>query len=232
MYLTIPTTKVYDKAYTNTLLELVGDSTKISSAITAYDAAIKTKLTFKYNSVPYEGVLLYETEKIPEGKVFVPFSKSILFTNVSFQRSYFILNGDVVDNTKYQTFKQQIIGKFISNPSLLGGGDSDISTQFDVYWLTVAKPEFVNENNITKAFLDEMEKNRLKNFLIFTPFDGAKVKKYEMTFTTDPMFESGLNTNRETLVKSLGYSTNQYQTTNTWADITGANLSVCKVKLN
>jgi hypothetical protein len=233
LYVTQPTTNVYDKTYTNTLQELNVDSSKIASAITAFYDVIETKTTFTDNKGgKYEGVLLYEIEKIPEGEVFVPFSNSSLFNSVSFQRSYFILNGDVVDNTKYQTFKQQIIGKFISNPSLLGNGDSDISTQFDAYWLTVVKPAFVDENDITKSFLDNMEKERLKNFLIFTPFDGAKVKKYEMTFTTDPNFEPGLKSNRELLIKSLGYSTNQYQTTDTWADVTPSGDYVCKVKLN
>ena len=233
IYVTSATTKVYDKTYTNTLQELDKDSSKIASAITAYYDTIETKIPFKDGKgVDYEGVLLYESVQIPQSQIFLPFSKSKLFIDVPFQRSYFILNSDVVDNVKYQTFKQQVIGKFISNPSLLGGGDSDISTQFDAYWLTVAKPVFVDENDITKAFLDKMEKERLKNFLIFTPFDGAKVKKYEMTFTTDPLVEKSKADERTTLIKSLGYSTNQYQTTKTWADVTSNGEYVCKVKLN
>jgi hypothetical protein len=41
------------------------------------------------------------------------------------------------------------------------------------------RPVFLEENNITKSFIDNLEKTSLKNFLIYTPFDKKeRVLKY------------------------------------------------------
>ena len=241
LYVTLPTTKVNDTTYPDTLRELVGDSIKIASAITQYDSVIQTKVTFSHLATNYDGVLVYGDEKILDGKVFVPFSKNTKFNDdVSFQRSYFILNQDVIDDVKYATFKQQVIGNLVSNPSLFAGGDSDIGTQFDAYWKIdatqspSAKTLFVNENAITQSFFTEMEKNQLKNYLIFTPFTGAKIKKYEFTYNTevDTALESPFKKRREELIKALGNSTNQYPSFSDWSNETSSGILVCKVKLN
>jgi hypothetical protein len=242
LYITSATTKVYDKKYADTLLELVGDNLLISSALTEYYNAIQTVTSFT-SGVQYSGTMVTYPEKIPTDKVFVPFSKSPKFnsSDVSFQRCYFILSQDVIDDVKYTTFKQQIIGSLITNPSLFGGGNSDIGTQFDAYWKQDINAEnkspktlFIEENNITKAFFDYLSANTLKNYLNFTPFNGAKLKKYEFTFytqTNDPT-EGALKDKRESLVKALGASSNQYASTGDWSNQTSTGIIICKVKLN
>jgi hypothetical protein len=235
LYVTSGTTNVYDKKYTNTLSELINDSLIIASAVSSYYAAIQTSTNFSHNSTNYSGILVYGDTKIPDSKVFLPFSKNNLIAdNVSFQRSYFILNQDIVDEVKYTTFKQQIIGSLINNQTIFGNGDSDLANQFDAYWKTVAKPIFVDENVITQIFLNEIEKNTLKNYLNFTPFNGAKLKKYEMFYSDDVnnQSEKPYKERREILIKSLGVSSNQFQTNNTWSNQDNKGLMICKVKLN
>jgi len=229
------TTNVYDKKYANTLSELINDSLIIASAVTNYYAAIQTNTNFSHNSINYGGILVYGDTKIPDNKVFIPFSKNNLIADdVSFQRSYFILNQEIVDDAKYTTFKQQIIGSLINNQTIFGNGDSDLTTQFDAYWKTVAKPLFVGENSITQTFLNEMEKTSLKNYLNFTPFNGAKVKKYELFYTneTDSSLELPYKERRTILIKALGKSANEYETNNTWSNQDNNGLMICKVKLN
>ena len=79
-----------------------------------------------------------------------------------------------------------------------------------------------------------MEKNQLKNYLIFTPFTGAKIKKYEFTYNTevDTALESPFKKRREELIKALGNSTNQYPSFSDWSNETSSGILVCKVKLN
>ena len=81
-----------------------------------------------------------------------------------------IISDDIVDSKKYETFKNLMIGNIINNPSILGSGYGDVEKKFDDYWLTLTKPIFENENNITKSFIDEMEKTWLKDFIKYTPF--------------------------------------------------------------
>jgi hypothetical protein len=76
----------------------------------------------------------------------------------------------------------------------------------------------------------------LKNYLTYSPFQSAKLKGYEFTFTTAQQgLETGYKERREKLIKSLGVIDNEYKTTNTWADLgTVGNFPtvICKVKLN
>ena len=81
------------------------------------------------------------------------------------------------DIKKYQTFKTAMIGNIIGNKAIIGDGFDDIEKVFDDYWLTIAKPVFLEENNITKSFIENLEKNDLKNYLIYTPFDLNKQRK-------------------------------------------------------
>jgi hypothetical protein len=111
----------------------------------------------------------------------------------------------------------------------------DLENQFDGYFNSV-RPIFEKENSVTSAFLNTMETTVLKNYLTYSPFQSAKLKGYEFTFTTSQQgLESGYKEAREKLIKSLGVIDNEYKTTSTWADFAslGAlSTVVCKVKLN
>ena len=101
----------------------------------------------------------------------------------------------------------------------------ELEKEFDAYWKEKAKPLFVEENNITKAFIASMETEKLKNFLKYTPFPS---KKRLFTYTTE-----GANTeSQKTLIKGLGATKNQNTNNKTWNDELLTNVYISKVKLN
>ena len=135
-----------------------------------------------------------------------------------------LLSNDL-KSENYQTFKNALIGNIINNDKLLGkGGGYDISQQFDAYWLTQAKPLFDQENTLAQSFLNEMETNKLKNFIKYTPFP-SKTRLFNFELNTNP------SDNEKKLIKALGASTNQSTNKDTWNDPQGM-IFISKVKLN
>jgi hypothetical protein len=126
-----------------------------------------------------------------------------------------------------------MIGNIIGNAGIIGKGFDDIEKQFDAYWLTVAKPQFITENNIAKEFINSVEKDKLKSYLIYTPFDK---KERVLNYTTDTSQESSVTiAAQETLIKGLGASTNINANTPTlWNNLVGGVFGtyVSKAKLN
>jgi hypothetical protein len=229
-YETFPTTKVYKPTSTDTLQELYTDTTTIIDDLISYYNTVTKSFTFKPPTVTkeLEGYVVH-TDNIPSGKLFVPFSKNSSFDDEIFKRSYFLLSQDVTDETKYNTFKQAVIGSIISNPSLFPNSNLELEKEFDGYWKNEVRPIFTEENNLTTFFLDTFEKGQTK-YTKYTPFDGAGLKQYEFTFETD---QSGVKTTREFYVKVLGLTENQFKTTTNWSDDNQNPTStvVCKVKL-
>lgn len=213
---------------TNTLDELKEDVKKIKSGITEFNNIVWSENEFVYskNNQKYRGILVFEPNyKLETNKVFNPFSKNQLFDNNIFRRVYMIVSNDVVDSKKYESFKNALIGNILSNTGLIGNGESDISKIFDEYWLGV-KPVFEEENNITKEFIDNMEKEKLKNFLIYTPFNLKKKRTF--TYTT----EDANTEAQQKLIKGLGWTENQNTNNKTWNDESPANVFISKAKLN
>jgi hypothetical protein len=217
---------------TNTFDELVNDIKKISSGITEFNEIIWSSNTFNYDKTQYTGILVFkEPNTVKTKDVFIPFSKDTLFGDTNdgriFRRVYMIVSDNVVDATKYATFKDALIKNVIDNTDLFNKAKNNtISTKFDEYWDRTAKPAFVNENNITKAFIDEMEKTKLSVFLKYTPF--TLKKKRTFTYTTE-----GANTNsQQQLIKGLGWTVNQNTNNKTWNDENPTDVFISKVKLN
>jgi hypothetical protein len=223
----------------NTYQELIDDTKKIQTNIAEFNAAIWGKTKFTYGQTSYEGELVFKTATngITESKVvtvenvFLPFSNNTNFKdNASFRRQYMIMSDDVLDEKKYESFKQALIGNVVNNKSLLGNGATNLDAVFDAYWLLTAKPLFLEENNITKAFINELEKTKLVNFLKYTPFD-KKVRVFNYTI------ENGASEDKkkaqQDMVKGLGASTNLNTNNNTWNDENGATGAfTSKAKLN
>jgi hypothetical protein len=119
----------------------------------------------------------------------------------------------------------------LNNKTLLGNGSINLEKIFDDYWILKAKPVFLEENNITKSFIDNLEKTSLKNFLVYTPFDK---KTRDFTFTTEDSGDESKKPSQENMIKGLADTTNQNTNINTWNDLgdnaTGAFIS--KAKLN
>jgi len=192
-------------------------------------------------STTYEGILVFETANgksnvVTVEKVFLPFSTNPLFgdnvENYPFRRVYMIISDDVIDGKKYETFKQELIGNILGNQALLGDGSVDIERIFDTYWIATARPIFLEENNITKSFIENLEKNDLKDYLIYTPFDSNKQRN--LTFTTENSADSGQKKSQENMIKGLANTTNQNTNILTWNDTNGngSGAYISKAKLN
>ena len=132
---------------------------------------------------------------------------------------------------KYETFKKALIGNIIGNASIIKGGQDNIEAVFDAYWIQTAKPVFLSENNITKAFIDNMEKTKLKNFLVYTPFSK---KERVFTYTIENAAAAQVKTSQQNMIKGLGATTNQNTNNNTWNDTNGNSTGayISKAKLN
>ena len=219
--------------------ELIDDVKKIQTNIAEYNAAIWGKTKFTYNQTTYEGELVFKTATngITESKVvtvenvFTPFSNDTKFKdNLSFRRQYMIMSEDVLDEKKYESFKQALIGNVVNNQSLVGNGATNLDAVFDAYWILTAKPLFLEENNITKAFITELEKTKLKDFLKYTPF--AK-KERIFNYTIQNGASEDKKNAQQDMVKGLGASTNLNTNNNTWNDENGATGAfTSKAKLN
>jgi hypothetical protein len=236
-YITIPTTSVDTSSLAfDTLGELIDDVITINDSITEFNKITNTENSFKYNSIDYSGTLVFEPGyKLPSNqKIFTPFSKNQSYLNLSstatfentvFRRVYMLVSDDIIDSKKYETFKNSMIGNILNNTGLIGKGNDNISEIFDAYWERIAKPLFVEENEITKEFIKNMEKEKLQDFLKYTKFSS---KERVFDFTT----ENADTKPQQTLIKGLG-STENYNTNNkTWNDEISGDVFVSKVKFN
>lgn len=214
----------------DTLEEFENDVLKIKESIDNFNTIVETKQQFTYNGKTYEGILVFPSPlpyKLPTNQeVFVPFSTNSLYDASSFRRVYMALSDDITDSKKYESFKNAVIGNIINNKGLIGKGADNISEVFDAYWDRIVRPVFIEENNITKAFIDDMEKNKLKDFLKFTPFNLKKKRTFE--YTTE-----GANTDEQIdLIKGLGWIENQNTKNKNWNDEKPTNVFISKAKLN
>lgn len=221
----------------NTWAEMVQDYQKIQTDIKAFNDIVWKQNSFvnTQDGKTYSGYLVFETQNglsktVDTTTVFTPFSKKRIFeTNLEFRKQYMIVSDDVLDDRKYTAFKQAIIGNIIGNQGIIGDGKTNIEEVFDAYWIGNAKPLFTEENDLTKSFIDNLEKNDLKNFIKYTPFPS---KKRILTFTTENVADDDAEKqNQEKMVKNLAAQTNSNTDLSTWNnDVSGAFIS--KVKLN
>lgn len=233
------------QSVTTTRQELIEDVKKIQLNMVEFNTLIQAEQSFTYpgDSKEYKGILTFPLNGgkymgFPFTQVFTPFSKSDIWgpSNITFRRSYMINSDDVLDTKKYETFKQTIIGNIIGNKTIIGKGKDNIDQIFDAYWAGQARPLFEEENRLTKAFIDNMEKEKLKNYLNYTPFPK---KKRTFTYSTDPVSDALKKKTQENMIKGLGATTNANTNQTTWNDINGnypgnnsTNGYISKAKLN
>jgi len=198
---------------TNTLEELKYDIQRINLNVNDFYKIVTKSNNFNYGPSSYNGILL--SGAIGEGReqkdldqvVFVPFTNNVdngPFTSFPFRREYMILSMDVLDDVKYSSFKDAMIGSIIKNKGLFGNGNTDLSGEFDKYWKGVAKPAFEKENNVTKTFMDNLKDGKLKNYLNYTPFSSKDreftyeiVSNTATTYPNQKILISSLNTNSQ-----------------------------------
>ena len=243
IYSTTGTTEVSPTSNSlNTYDELIQDTIKVQQDIIAFNTVIESVKTFTIpnDKTEYKGTLVFRVENgksnaVSSETVFNPFSTNPLFTdnsqNYSFRRVYMIISEDVIDGQKYEMFKQQLIGNVIGNQALLKGSSVNINELFDSYWIGIARPAFQQENNITKSFIENLEKNELKDYLIYTPFNNTSQRNFTFTSVTS----GSTIQSQESMIKGLANTTNQNTNVRTWNDNGGAgflNAYISKAKLN
>jgi hypothetical protein len=230
----------------DTLSELIEDVKKVIVDINTFQTLTQTETSFVYkvDKQNYSGKLVYEvaavggkTTELTVEEVFKPFSRKTKNLgpglNISlqdsrvFRREYMLLSDDILDDKKYQSFKNALIGNI--KPT---SGSMDVEKVFDAYWLEHARPIFEDETNITKDFIDHMEKNVLKNYINYTPYT---TKKRVFTYTTENTAVPEKIESQKLLIKGLGATQNQNTDSNKWNDTPsggGTGVYVSKAKLN
>ena len=221
---------IYDLTEINgSATELVSDSEKIGVAIDGYYDALKSQTSFQDGSTGYTGYLTYWDSSSPQefgSQVFFPFSLNDNFGDLQFRRMYAILSQDL-KSANYQNFKNFIVGELITNPSLGGSSrNSDYGKVFDSYWEVKAKPAFEEEDKLTTTFLDTIEKDKLKNFLNFTPYPTGKIRDFDYDRNDSP------NDGQKKLIRSLGAVNNSNREKAVWNSLDGTGVYISKVKLN
>ena len=230
---------------TNTMTDLLSDLTTLKDLINSFYSLTNSATSFTYLNTTKQGKLRYDSSEIVKGNVFINFSK--LFNNniyvnsdpsikvPALKRAYVILNDDIIDSVKYQSFKTAVIGGILSNPSLFGNGNTELEKEFDAFWVSQAdsvKSIFMDENNATNKFFEEIEGNTFSKYLKQTGQTFTRTKKREFAFKTWYESESAdVTKRRKSLIKSLGASTNSKSNTNTWCDDIDIVL-IGKVKFN
>jgi hypothetical protein len=218
---------------TSSVIEgLVEDGTKIRVALTGFNDTItaKNKFTSSDGKV-YSAVFTYDKIGQFENEVFVPIGDNPKWLNKNIQRQYIILSQEVVDDKKYESFKNSLIGSVLSNPKLFGDKNLELEKQFDSYWKTEIKPIFVKENSLSSEFITSMEKekDKLFNYLNFTPYDKNKDRITD--YSNAPGFEDGKTQDRKKLITSLGNTTNPTSLNTQW-NVKEGGLLISMVKFN
>ena len=223
---------------TNSLEELIDDLDKIVNSMEEFNEITQSinNFTSPNDNNQYSGELVFQ---ISNGKytnlnveeVFIPFSINPEFEEKPFRREYMIVSDEIMDLKKYENFKKALIGNTINNTTITAGGRDNISEVFDAYWLAIAKPLFEEENKLTILFIEDMEKNKLKNFITFTPYPS---KKRELEFTSDKAGDPNKIKSQVGMIKSLSASTNKNTNITTWNDKDGisSDAYISKAKLN
>jgi len=215
----------------NTFQDIKTDSKKVADDIGLYNIEISKENEVTLGSETYKGYIIcgipgVNDIKTLRSEVFIPFTSNLASGSKEFKREY-ILMSDELSDTKYETFKNALIGNILSNTDLFGKGKTDLEVQFDAYWKINTKPIFDKETQIATTMVDKVEKGtEMQKYLKYTPFPSKSRKtKYELL--TSP------TENQTKLIKSLGATNNQSKDKATWNNENGAtSVYISKVKLN
>jgi len=215
-----------------TLQNLYENKEKISYSLHDYYLKLGEEIKFTAGSGKEltNKMMLSNNKDFSQEEPFTSVSKNPLFNDVNFSNQYIILNQDIVDDKKYETFKNKIIGGVLANPALFGNGNPRLSEEFDVYWKLSAAPVFKEENGVALDFMNYMEKTELKNYLNYTVID--KTKEIKLYYSNNPdATEDNLKNKRISYIKSLGNTDNSTTNTKTFNDQIDF-VNIAKIKLN
>jgi hypothetical protein len=211
---------------TNTWQELNTDIQKVAQDVKSFYDDIFTRFDWASGSDSYSGFFAVPPSQADNimSNVFIPFTTNeIAWNNQSVKREYYILSKDVVDDKQYETFKNAVVGNIVGT-SLLNPGNTAIDVEFDAYWKTRMRPIFNKENQVTEQFLNAFEKEKLPEYLNYTPFTLEKKRVLTYRLAT-----SATNSQIQ-LIKNLGLKNNSDNDTTKWA-VNQGNVITCKVQL-
>jgi hypothetical protein len=221
--------------YTNTssvIQGLIEDGNKIKTSLNGFNDTITATNNFTSSDGKiYSAVFTYDYLSQLASDVFRPIGTNAKWENKNIQRQYVILSQEVVDDKKYESFKNALIGSVLNNPKLFGDKNLELEKQFDAYWKVEMKPIFVKENSLANEFITSMEKEKTKliNYLNFTPYDKNKDRITD--YSNVPGFEDGKIQDRKKLITSLGNTTNPTSSNKQW-NIKQDGLLISMVKFN
>jgi hypothetical protein len=212
----------------NTLEELIQDIQIVASALTRFNDVIETKYEAQVSGIVYEG---YFTTDQPDqaqvkSQVFEPFTENTFWDAEANRRQYFILSQQILDENRYNSFRNAIIGNLRDNAGVLGNVTFvQLEQSFDNYWKGVARPAYLEENAATNTFLTEFQTNALREFLNFTPFNLNKERVFTYETVLQPLSE------QIQLIKNLGNKNNINSETSSWTTSLGSNVIIGKAQL-
>jgi hypothetical protein len=212
---------------TNTLQELDTDLGIIISALTAFETAIESNYTANISGKSYTGFLATNSggEATVKADVFEPFTDDDFWNSESNRRQYFILSQQIIDENRYNTFKNAIIGNLRDNTSVLANVTfQQVEATFDNYWKGVARPAYQLENGATDAFLTDFQVNELRKFLNFTEVNLNKERLFTYETILQPTAE------QIQLIKNLGNKNNIDTNISSWTTSFG-NVIIGKAQL-
>lgn len=215
-----------------TFTQLCDDVRKIRNAMDEFNNVIRSNVSFTHSGKEYSGRLCPilssngKQEEYNPTNVFTPFSTNNEFQEPNFKRQYLLLSDDILDDKKYNTFKESLIGNIIGNTALLGSSNFEIEKVFDSYWITKTKPLFLQENAITISFIDKLEKDNLKNYIKFTPYE---TKDRVLNFSSEPI-STTVTDNQKLLIKGLVGGAGQNSNKLSWNDELPNEVLISKIK--
>ena len=213
---------------TNTLEELIQDIGVVASALTEFNNVIESLYTANVSGKVYSG---YTVTDLPDqdavkSQVFEPFTDDTFWDSEANRREYFILSQQILDENRYNTFKESIIGNLRDNQGVLGNVTFvQVQQSFDNYWKGVARPAYLSENAATNTFLTDFQTNALREYLNFTPFNLNKERVFTYETILQPTAE------QIQLIKNLGNKNNIDSNTTSWTTSVGANVIIGKAQL-
>ena len=213
---------------TNTLEELIQDIGVVASALTEFNNVIESLYTANVSGKVYSG---YTVTDLPDqdavkSQVFEPFTDDTFWDSEANRRQYFILSQQILDENRYNTFKEAIIGNLRDNQGVLGNVTFvQVEQSFDNYWKGVARPAYLSENAATNTFLTDFQTNALRDYLNFNPFNLNKERVFTYETILQPTAE------QVQLIKNLGNKNNIDSNTTSWTTSVGANVIIGKAQL-
>jgi hypothetical protein len=221
----------------NSLNILVQDKNTTEEFLRNYYIEITKETNFTSTTTGKSGVnrlVQPVNKKYSAQEGFISISNNPIFNDVSIKYQYMIFNQEIVDDKKYQTFKDSLIGNVLSNPTLMENSNPNLSQIFDDYWIKNCKPGFEQENKLATDFLDSLERGQLRNFLNYTAINKTTERK--LTYSNLPnTSEDTYKEARQNYIVSLANTTNNNTNTETFNDASSGpsgSIYISKSKLN